>query len=54
MCYLSFGILLVDPPLCKKDFSRRTFEPGRNIIPAVSQKGPGNFIKQGKVINSKS
>ena len=40
LCYLSFVILLVDLPLCKRDFSRPTFvyKPGRNIIPAVSQK----------------
>ena len=33
-------ILLVDLPLCKKDFSRPTFvyTPSRNIIPALSQK----------------
>ena len=33
LCYLSFVILLVDLPLCKRDFSRPTFvyKPGRNI-----------------------
>ena len=40
LCYLSFVIFLVDPPLCKRDFHRPTFvyKPGRNIISALSQK----------------
>ena len=40
LCYISFVILLVDLPLCKRDFSRPTFvyKPSRNIIPALSQK----------------
>ena len=35
-----YHLLLVDLPLCKRDFSRPTFvyKPGRNIIPALSQK----------------
>ena len=40
LCYLSFVILLVDLPLCKRDFTGPTFvyKPSRNIIPALFQK----------------
>ena len=54
---LGICAIYVDLPLCKGVFSF-VYKPGRNTIPCFISKdkdqGPGNVIKQRKVINSKS